>query len=52
VGDSAPDSATQACQAAAWWLHDRQIRIIADGDDRYEHTVLRCRARIIDDAPS
>ncbi len=38
-GDSA-----QAPAATGLLLHDRQIRITADGDDRYEHRILRLTA--------
>ena len=46
---SAPARTTQTGPATGVLLHDRQIRITADGDDRYEHTLLRVSgARIID----
>jgi hypothetical protein len=48
---SAPARTTQAVPATGVLLHDRQIRITADGDDRYEHTLLRVSgARLIDDS--
>jgi hypothetical protein len=36
--------AAQAPSAAGLLLHDRQIRITAEGDDRYEHLLLRLTA--------
>jgi Domain of Unknown Function with PDB structure (DUF3857) len=48
---SAPAMTAAPAPATGVLLHDRQIRITADGDDRYEHTVLRVSgARIIDDS--
>ena len=45
----APPTTAAAEPVTGVLLHDRQIRITADGDDRYEHTVLRVSgARIID----
>ncbi len=48
---NAPAGAAPALPGSGVLLHDRQIRITADGDDRYEHTVLRVSAaRISDDS--
>jgi len=47
---SPPAAAAQAIPATGTLLHDRQIRITGDGDERYEHIVLRVSgARLIDD---
>jgi Domain of Unknown Function with PDB structure (DUF3857) len=48
---SPPAAAAQASPATGVLLHDRQIRITGDGDERYEHTVLRVSgARLVDDS--
>jgi hypothetical protein len=48
---SAPAAPAAAAHTAGVVMHDRQIRITADGDHRYEHTVLRVSgSRIIDAA--
>jgi hypothetical protein len=47
---SPPATAAQAIPTTGMLLHDRQIRITGDGDERYEHTVLRVSgAQLIDD---
>ena len=43
---SAPPTTAAAEPVTGVLLHDRQIRITADGDDRYEHTVLDRRAHV------
>lgn len=46
VLDAPPDAGSSPAPGAGVLLHDRQIRLTAAGDDRYEHTIERLsRAR-------